>query len=160
MGVADPFRFVLRWGLTGSVVLTIYLVVMWQLGYLGAVRNEAGELRRHMPRAGVLTGIGSLLMYIALLVVADVSDLFAVESVPSFFDLLAVNYLVYTFWLLFDTLVIDILIVGVWHPRFLRLPEREAHGGAAYHLRTVPQGMVVGLIVVLIATGIARLLVR
>jgi hypothetical protein len=160
MSLGDSLRFVLRWGLTGSVVLTIYLVVMWQLGYLGAVRNDQGELRRHMPKAGLLTGIGSILMYIVLIVVADLSDLFTPGTTTSFFDLMSVNYLVYLFWLLFDTLVIDILLVGLWHPGFLRLPEREAHGSAIYHLRTIPQGMMIGIVVVLIASGIAQLLSR
>ena len=160
MGTADLLAFVMRWGIAGSVVLTIYLVVVWQFGFLGAVRNESGELRRHMPRAGVLTGVGSILMYIVLLVVGDLSELASTEAAPAFLELLAVNYVVYLFWLLFDTLVIDILIVNVIHPGFLRLPEREAHGSPAYHLRTIPQGMIIGVIVVLIATAVARVLMR
>ena len=160
IGAADLGIFILKWGSIGSLILAAYLIFAWQQGLLGAVRNEAGELRRHLPRAGVMTGIGSVLMYIVLIAVADVQDLLSVDASVPFTRLLANNYLVYIFWLLFDTLVIDILVVTLWHPTFVRLPDREAHGSVIYHLRTIPRGLMLGVPVVLTATGIVWFFVR
>lgn len=154
------FGFALRWGLIGSLALTVYLVGAWQAGYLGAVRNESGELRRHVPLAGVLTGVGSLLMYVVLLVVADLR-LVRTSGVPVPFSmLLMLDYLTYMFWLLFDTIIIDIVVVALWHPAFLRLPDPEAHGSAAYHLRTIPRGMIIGIVIAALSAGIAALILR
>ena len=56
---------------------------------------------------------------------------------------------------LYDTLVIDILVLVIWHPRFLRLPDTEAFTSARYHLRTIPAGTILGVLMTLISTLIS-----
>jgi len=140
MSAADLIRFVLRWGVTGSLLLAAYLIIAWQTAFFGLLR--------------------SILMYVAIMVVADMQDLAPGFTRPTFSSLLAYNYTLYIFWLLFDTLVIDILLVAVWHPGFLKLPSREPHGSVSYHLRTIPRGLILGMPVTLVGTGIALLLLR
>lgn len=159
MLAADLLWFVIRWGVIGSAAVTAYLVIAWQAGLVSTVRDESGALRR-APMAGVLTGIGSVLMFIVLLVLADVRELVGPGVDLPFARLYALNYLVCIFWLLYDTIVIDILIVVVWHPPFLRLPDREAHGSPAYHLRTIPRGMILAAIITGVATSIIWLFFR
>lgn len=152
------FQFVLRWGVTGSLLLAAYLIITWQTGFFGLLRTEPDTARRRAPRASLLAGIGSILMYIVLMVVADMQDLVGDGVEQAFSSLLAYNYTLYIFWLLFDTIFIDILLVTVWHPSLLRLPEPEAHGSVAYHLRTIPRGLVLGMPVTLVATVIVLLI--
>ena len=157
---ADLVRFVLRWGITGSLLLSAYLIIAWQTAFFGLLRAGPDSPRRNFLRASLLTGLGSILMYIALMVVADMQDLAAGGTRPTFSFLLAHNYTVYIFWLLFDTVVIDILLVTVWRPGFLRLPAAVEHGSVTYHLRTIPRGLILGMPVTLVATGIVLLLLR
>ena len=160
MSAADLIRFVLRWGVTGSLLLAAYLIIAWQTAFFGLLRAEPDASRRNFPRASLLAGLGSILMYVAIMVVADMQDLAPGVSRPTFSSLLAYNYTLYIFWLLFDTLVIDILLVAVWHPGFLKLPSRGPHGSVRYHLRTIPRGLILGMPVTLVGTGIALLLLR
>ncbi len=160
MLVADLVWFVLRWGVVGSIAVTIYLIVAWQTGLLATDGDEDGELRANVRLSSVLTGVGALLIFLALLVVADVTDLLRHGADLPFARLYALNYLVYVFWLLYDTIVIDILIVVIWHPDFLKLPDPESHGSIAYHLRTIPRGLIFGAFVTGVATSIVWLFFR
>ena len=160
MSAADLIRFVLRWGVTGSLLLAAYLIIAWQTAFFGLLRAEPDRSRRNFPRASLLAGLGSILMYVAIMVVADMQDLAPGVTRQTFSSLLAYNYTLYIFWLLFDTFVIDILLVAVWHPRFLKLPSREPHGSVSYHLRTIPRGLILGMPVTLVGTGITLLLLR
>ena len=158
MDTTDLIRFVLRWGVTGSLLLAAYLILAWQTAFFGLLRVPRVSSGGNFPRASLLAGLGSILMYVALMVVADMQDLAQSGARLTFSSLLAYNYTVYIFWLLFDTIVIDILLVAVWHPGFLKLPSREPHGSVSYHLRTIPRGLVLGMPVTLVGTGIALLL--
>ena len=160
MLAADLVWFVLRWGLIGGIAVTVYLVGVWQLGFIPSVRNESGGSPRAVLVAAVVTGAGSLLLYTVLLVMADVRDLLEGGIDLPFARLYALNFLVYLFWLFYDTFVIDILLVSVWHPAFLRLPEQQAHGSVAYHLRTIPRGLILGAFVSGVATSISWLFFR
>jgi len=153
----ELLQFVFRWGLAGGLLLSAYLIIAWQTGFFGLLRGDPGAAKKRGPQASLLTGLGSILMYIVLMVVADLQDVVPGAEAPRFTMLLAYNYTLYVFWLLFDTIIIDILLVTVWHPRFLRLPNSGGHGSVQYHLRTIPRGLLFGMPVTLVGTGIAYL---
>ena len=40
MSAEQLFQFVLRWGLTGSLLLSAYLIIAWQTGFFGLLLNS------------------------------------------------------------------------------------------------------------------------
>lgn len=135
----------------GSAVITVYLLVAWRVGVLGSARDESASVR---DRLGIAAVSVSIVIYVAPLCLADLVGI-EHRGEFSFGRLWAINYLVCFFWLLFDTFVIDILLVGVWHPDFLTLPDARTHGSASHHLATIPRGMVLGVVLSGTATVIS-----
>lgn len=154
MDIVGLVSFVLTWGLTGSGVITLYLVIAWQTGLLTGAKDPEGAGRERLGAAGIAAVLGSILLYLVMLCVADGVGLAQTDGL-TFGRLWAFNFLVYFFWLVYDTFVLDILLVIVWRPGFLTLPDPQAHGSAAYHLSTIPRGMIFGAVVSLVATTVS-----
>ncbi|MFX0065768.1 MAG: hypothetical protein ACFFC7_26645, partial [Candidatus Hermodarchaeota archaeon] len=71
--------------------------------------------------------------------------------------LFLLNYGLYFALFLYDTLIIDLLVLGVWHPAFLKLPAVEGDvPSVKQHLKlSLPVGIVAGLVLTLISTLIS-----
>ena len=154
MNLAWLVDFVVTWGLIGSGVITLWLLGAWATGLLGEARANSTDVRERLGAPGIVGVVVSIILYLVLIGVADVAGIGTREGL-SFGRLWAINYLVFFFWLIFDTLIVDIVLVTLWRPRFLKLPDPAAHGSVAYHLSTIPRGMVFGVLVSLVGTSVS-----
>ncbi|MGB3702103.1 MAG: hypothetical protein WA997_12615 [Anaerolineales bacterium] len=70
-----------------------------------------------------------------------------------FGGLYALNLVLYLILFLFDTIVINGLVLGYWRPGFLKLPEAMAWDSMKEHmLKSIPAGTIFGLIITLVCT--------
>ncbi|MEJ2607018.1 MAG: hypothetical protein P8Z41_10125 [Anaerolineales bacterium] len=73
-----------------------------------------------------------------------------------FMVLFLLNFVHYIILFLFDTLVIDGLVIGVWRPEFLRLPDDMGAESMKKHmLKSIPVGIVAGVALTVISTAIS-----
>ena len=57
---------------------------------------------------------------------------------------------------LYDTLVIDGLVIGVWRPSFLRLPDAMGRQSMKRHmLVSIPAGLLIGAALTAISTAVS-----
>ncbi|PWI46737.1 hypothetical protein CEE45_15215 [Candidatus Heimdallarchaeota archaeon B3_Heim] len=135
-------NYLLVWGSIGSVLFTILVVIFLLTGVLyAAVENPDPKTKRK----GM---IGSLIILLGIIFIQSISTISSLGSYRGNADFMAIfvfNYVLYLILFLYDTLIIDILILVKWHPNFLRLPDEEVFTSAKYHLKTLIPGSILGL---------------
>ena len=145
------FWYAVRWGIVGSAVFSVLVFMFFRTGFVFTARDQEGKLKRDMPLIGyaamsiVLFGVLGIQMY---------GFSHSVVQVAGFVDVFVLNYALYLFLLLYDTLVVDILVLCIWKPGFLRVPEGEGFTSIRHHVGTLLPGSVIGFICTLISTAI------
>lgn len=146
--------FFVIWGLVGILCFTLILLVVLKSGLMAKVRDENGELRKPMPLVGKLA---KLMMVFSVVLYFWVVDYFGVVKPgfdPSFLHLFLLNLGLFLIILLYDTFVIDILIIVIWHPDFLPLTDAPGFTSIKYHLKTLLPGTLLGLFFSLLSSGV------
>jgi hypothetical protein len=100
---------------------------------------------------------GGFLVSIMLFRVGDnYSGLYLAGCHLSFWGLYALNLALYLILFMFDTLVIDGLVIGQWRPGFIHLPDAMSAESMREHIkRSVPAGTLFGLVISLLCTVIS-----
>jgi hypothetical protein len=98
--------------------------------------------------------IGSLIILIGIIIVQSGSTISSLENYLSnsdFISIFVLNYALFLILFLYDTLIIDILILVLWHPEFMHLPDEEVFTSVSYHLKTLIPGTILGLFITAIS---------
>jgi len=136
------WAYVGKWSLIGAVGFTLLLVLAIVTKAFQLARDEEGQLRKPMPLGGRIL-MGGFFLTIFLFFIASVYfGLYTKGIRTTFWALWLMNFLIFFAVLLFDTFIIDILILVVWHPDFLKLPDKEMFTSAAFHLKTMLPGTI------------------
>ena len=139
------FTFIWKWGLLGVGLFTGMLGLAAKTKVFEMVRDEDGRMRKDTPLAGKLLKAGFVVVLIGFFLLANHMGL-APGGPMEFKELFTHDLLVYMIILLFDTFVIDILVIVLWHPDFLHLPDTEGFTSIPFHLKTLLPGMLYGLV--------------
>ena len=135
-------KYLLMWGSIGSLLFTILVFLFFLTGVLyAAVENPDPKTKRK----GM---IGSLIILLGIIFIQSVSTITSLTSYRENADFIAIfmfNYVLYLILFLYDTLIIDILILVKLHPDFLHLPDEDVFTSAKYHLKTLIPGSILGL---------------
>jgi hypothetical protein len=92
--------------------------------------------------------IGSLIILLGIIFIQSISTISSLDSYrgnEDFIGIFVLNYALYLLLFLYDTLIIDIVILVKWHPDFLHLPNEEVFTSVNYHLKTLIPGSLIGL---------------
>ena len=155
MTTGQVLRYLGIWSVFGSVVFSIWVWILFRTGLVWSARTKEGHLKKQIPLSGVAAMGSVLFLMVGLQLLANYYGLKTQGIGPDFAHLFLLNYALYYILFLYDTLVIDILVLVIWHPRFLRLPDTEAFTSARYHLRTIPAGTILGVLMTSISTLIS-----
>jgi hypothetical protein len=91
--------------------------------------------------------VAFLLTIVGFLVLANACGLARIAFGISLGRLFFMNYALYLILFLYDTLVIDGVVLGLWRPAFLQLPDAMGWASMREHmLRSIPIGLVFGVI--------------
>jgi hypothetical protein len=110
------------WELIGACFLNVIVIVVYKTGIVHTAREKDGTLKRKIPFVGILTMLIMLLLLVTFVVLFDYSTFFTWPGIV-FIDVLMTNFVFVLLLSLYDALVIDILVLGIWKPTFLPIPE-------------------------------------
>ncbi|MBN1267412.1 MAG: hypothetical protein JXA25_18110 [Anaerolineales bacterium] len=160
MNWKDILQYLVIWNVLGSAIFCVYVVIVFRSGVVYTAREEDGTLKKKVPLAGLLNMIGLLLAIVGLQVAANYFGLARKGLKMAFPALLGLNYAHYFILFLFDTIVIDGLVLAVWRPGFLRLPEKMGRDSMKEHIRTsIPVGLAAGAVLAALSSAVSYFLV-
>ena len=134
-----------KWSLVGTAGFTLLLILASVTKAFQLTRDEEGRLRKPMPLGGRVVMAGFILTIFLFLIAAVYFGLHMKGISLSFWTLWLMNFMIFFTLLLFDTFIIDILILVLWHPAFLKLPNTEMFTSATFHLKTMLFGTILAL---------------
>ena len=144
------------WSAIGCALFSAYVVVAFRTGIVYTARKEDGTLKRRIPISGYLNMLVFLLGIVGLQVVANYVGLDREALQVSFCSLFLLNFGHYLILFVFDTLVIDGLVLSVWRPRFLQLSDAIGRESMNRHiLQSIPVGAVAGAGLTAVSTVIS-----
>ena len=148
--------YLCMWGAIGSLAFSLFVVAVFRTGLVYTARTQDGTLKRKIPLTGLLLMLSLLCGFIGFQVLANYLSLNDQEFKLSFFDVMRLNYWHYCVLFAFDTIVIDILVIGVWRPSFLRIPAAMNRESMKRHVvRSIPVGLIVGIMLVALSTTVS-----
>jgi len=153
MSTSEVVCYLATWGIIGSALFSLFVIFVFRTGVVYNARDEDGLLKEKIPIQGYLASIGFLVLIVFFLVTANYFGLIQKGFRLSFGGLYALNLVLYLILFLFDTIVIDGLVLGYWQPGFLKLPQAMGWDSMRKHMRkSIPAGAFFGLIITLVST--------
>jgi hypothetical protein len=156
MKPGDVFSYLLLWGLIGSGLLNLYVILVFRTGIVYTARHKDGTLKEKPSASGIAN---SLILLGCIVGVQVASNYFGLQSrgaEPSFIALALLNYALYIILVIYDSLVIDYLVIVKWRPDFLMIPEAmNAQSMRKHIIMTIPVAPVIGLVLTALSTWIA-----
>jgi hypothetical protein len=151
--------YLVKWGLIGAALFVLYVIFVFRSGLVYAARKPDGTLKDQVPLSGRLAMGSFIVIIIGFLVCANMLGLDGIEKGASFWTLFFLNYALYAILFSFDTFFIDAFVLGFWRPKFLKVPEEMGRESMKQHiLKSIPVGLVVGVVLAGLSTWISRLL--
>ena len=156
MSINEIVTYLLVWGIAGAVLFSLFVIFIFRSGIVYTAREETGLMKKKIPLAGYLTSGGFLFLIVVFLVTANYVGLYRAGHQLSFWGVYALNLGLYLLLFLFDTLVIDGLVIGYWRPAFLQLPEAMGAESMGEHIKkSIPVGVLFGLLISLACTAVS-----
>jgi hypothetical protein len=157
MTVANGWAYLLIWSAIGCAAFCVYVVVAFRAGLVYTARNADGTLKERIPLSGILNMLALLFIIIGFQCVANYLGLARRGFSPGLLGLYALNFGHYLLLFLFDSLVIDGLVLSVWRPGFLGLPDALGRESMKKHLLiSLPVGTLAGLVLAAASTLISH----
>ena len=156
MTFGEVLSFLFLWSLVGSLAFSAFVVLAFRTGIVFSARNEEGHLKEAIPLRGYLVMGAFLICIVGFLVLANYLGLYRRGFQLSLSAFFVLNLALFLILFLYDTLVIDGLVIGYWRPAFLNLPEAMGKDSMRTHiLKSIPVGVVFGLIISAISSVIS-----
>jgi hypothetical protein len=146
---------ILGWGALGSVLLTTALVVLRALGVVDATRDREGRFKR-LSAKGLIGFLTMLLLIVGFPAWGTLAVLDG--GIPSFWAAWGVAYGIFFVINLYDLVILDYLVIVLWHPAFLKLPDTDYYRTLRPHAVGFVRGSVMGLLATLASAGLALVL--
>ena len=135
-----------KWSLVGAAGFTLLLMLASVTKAFQLARDEEGRWRKPMPLGGWIVMAGFILTIFLFLIASAYFGLHMKGMNPSFWTLWLMNFLIFFTLLLFDTFIIDILILVLWHTAFLKLPDMDVQTSISFHLKTMLFGTIFSIV--------------
>ena len=156
MKTGDLFSHLLFWGLIGCCLFNLYVILVFRTGLVYTARHRDGTLKKKASVSGILN---SLILVGCILGIQVASDYFGLKSrrrEVSFTGLYLLNYALYIVLVIYDTFVIDYLVIVKWRPKFLLIPETmNAQSMRKHIIASIPVAPTLGLLLTALSTSIA-----
>jgi hypothetical protein len=156
MTVEMTIQYLVVWSLIGFVAFSLYVFVVFRSGMVYTSRKQDGTLKNRIPLSGIINMLLLLSLIVGYQVLANYIGL-ARNGVDIYFmALFVLNFGHYFILFLFDTIVIDGLVLGIWRPGFLRLSDEIGGESMKKHiLISIPVGMAAGIVLTAISSAIS-----
>jgi hypothetical protein len=156
MTTAQTLSYLALWSAIGIVLFSGYVVLVFRAGLVYTAREEDGTLKKRIPLAGLANMALFLLLIVGFQAAANYFSLANRGFSFTFGKLFLLNYGHYLILIVYDTLVIDWLVLGRWRPRFLKMPDAMGSESMRKHiLISIPVSALAGLTLVGVSTGVS-----
>ena len=156
MTVERTIQYLVVWSLIGFAAFSFYVFVVFRSGMVYTSRKQDGTLKDRIPLSGILNMLLFLLIIVGFQALANFLGLASSGVDIGFMALFVLNFGHYFILFLFDTIVIDGLVLGVWRPGFLRLSDDIGGESMKKHiLISIPVGMAAGIVLTAISSAIS-----
>ncbi|MGD2026702.1 MAG: hypothetical protein PVI99_02715 [Anaerolineales bacterium] len=153
MSLSAILRYLAIWSLVGASAFSLVVAFLFRSGVVYAARNETGHLKKEMPLKGVLSMLAFLCLIVGFLAATNYFGLTVNGIRLNFVPLFLLNLSLMLILIVFDSLVIDWWVIGIWRPEFLNLPDEMDKPQMKEHLhRTLLAGPVFALLLALFAS--------
>jgi hypothetical protein len=156
---AEALAYLALWSAVGCALFSLFVVAVFRSGFVWTARDQDGLLKKKMPLSGYLAMLTIPLGLTGLQLAANYFGLPRHGVEVGFWSLWLLNFVHYLILFAYDTLVIDGLVLGVWRPGFLQLPDEMGRESMKRHmLLSLPVGVVAGLVLTAINTSLSHFL--
>ncbi len=148
--------YLVIWSAIGFVAFSVYVLVVFRMGLVFTSRKQDGTLKERIPFSGYLNMLILLIIIVGFQCLANYLGLVRRDISMSFFSLFLLNFAHYLALFIFDSVIIDGLVLSLWRPKFLHVPDTIGRDSMKKHvLKSIPIGMVAGIGLTLISTVIS-----
>jgi hypothetical protein len=141
---------ILEIGAAGCVGFTVFLLFMSYSGIASAMRDKDGKFTKVINFKSTLGAFLFLCFLFGLLCFANVKYANSLPTAPGFINLWINSLSVFFIIHIYDLLVLDYLVIIIWHPKFLNLPHTNYYRSIRPHvigfLKGIPLGIIASLI--------------
>ncbi len=156
MTLERTIQYLVVWSLIGFIAFSLYVFVVFRSGLVYTSRKQDGTLKDRIPLSGIVNLLLFLLIIVGFQVLANYLGLARSGVDIRHMSLFVLNFGHYFILFLFDTIVIDGLVLGVWRPGFLRLSDDIGGESMKKHiLISIPVGMAAGIVLTAISSAIS-----
>lgn len=156
MSLQMVLSYLALWSVIGFTAFSVYIVAVFRTGLVYTARKQDGTLKERIPLSGYLNMLVFLAAIIGFQFLANYVGLAGENIAVDFLSLFLLNFGHYLILFMFDTIVIDGLVLAVWRPGFLHLP--DALGGESmkkHILISIPVGLAGGAVLAVTTTTIS-----
>jgi hypothetical protein len=147
MSLREALSYLGLWSLIGAALFSVFVFFVFRTDLVYAARKDDGTLKDRIPLRGRLVMIAFLLAIVGFFVIANMCGLPRVDFSISLGRLFVLNFALYFILFLYDTLIIDGLVLSLWRPAFMQLPDAMGWESIKEHmLRSIPVGLAFGVL--------------
>ncbi len=145
--------YLLIWSAIGFAAFSGYVFLAFKTGLVYTARKQDGTLKERIPLSGIVNMLILLIAIVGFQCLANYFGMVQNKIGLNFLSLFLLNYGHYLILFLFDSLVIDGLVLSLWRPKFLNLPDTIGRESMKKHiLLSMPIGLLAGIVLVSIST--------
>lgn len=152
------FYYLVTWSAIGCAAFSVYVFVVFRTGLVYTARKQDGTLKERIPLSGYVNMLVLLVTIIGFQCLANYFGLARPGISIGFLSLFLLNFGHYLILFVFDSVVIDGLVLSAWRPRFLHLPDAIGRESMKKHiLISIPVGAAAGIVLTASSTAISYL---
>ena len=156
MTLETVFYYLIIWSAIGFIIFCAYVYAVFRTGIVYTARKQDGTLKEEIPPSGYLNMLILLISIVGFQCLANYLGLVRESITIGFWALFLLNFSHFLILLLLDSLVIDGLVIALWRPQFLNLPDTMGRESMKKHiLASIPVGTVAGIVLAMVSTTIS-----
>ncbi len=159
MNMLQVLRFLALWSFIGSSLFSLFVIFVFRSGAVYASRRMDGTLKEEIPLRGYLAMAAFLLAILGFFVLSNYFGFVMSSLRLNFGSIYLLNLALYLILFLFDTVVIDGLVLARWRPGFLRLSNEIGRDSMKEHIRkSIPIGLAFGIFLAAVSAALTSFL--
>jgi len=135
MTPSQIINYLILWTLVGAVIFSLIVIYLFRSDRVYDSRTEEGHLKERMSLKGLLTMLSFLVLIVAFITFTNFISLVSQGVYQKFWPVFGLNLVLIIILIIYDSLVIDWLVIGHWRPAFLQLPEAMDKDQMVEHIR-------------------------
>ena len=147
------------WSLIGAVAFSLIVIYLFRSGRVYDARTEEGHLKEGMSLRGFVNILSFLILVVVFIAFTNYISLVAHGVELEFWPVFWLNLSLIVILVIYDTLVIDWWVIGIWRPSFLQLPNAMDKAQMKVHIkRTFFVAPVIALLIAVLSAVVMVLI--